>query len=276
MTRSKLTRRVALGGGVALLIAACGVGTSLPTPPVIPSPEPESNEPLKVATAPPFPPFELMEGEDDKSQLSGFDVDLINAISQQTGRKVELQAMPFGEIIPALQSGKVDAAISGIAITRERSQQVDFSRPYMDASLVIATRADNQNIASEADLQGKTLAVELGTAGADKAIEIMGSKITTFSDPEEALTALTAGKVDAVIHSRPVLLAAIATQDQTNIRLIEPPLTQSFYGIALPQNSPYTRAIDQALAEVIEKGTYSEIYQKWFDSPPPELPKTAF
>ncbi|HEY9762509.1 MAG TPA: basic amino acid ABC transporter substrate-binding protein [Trichocoleus sp.] len=277
MTRSKLVRSVALGGFVAFLMAACGVGTSVPMPPVIPTPEPEEdNQPLKVATAPPFPPFEFKEGNDDKSQLVGFDIDLINAISQQTGRKIEIQTMSFDELTPALQAGKVDVAISGIAITEERSQLVDFSRPYIDASLVIATRTDSQNIASEADLKGKTLAVELGTPGADKAIEIMGSKIITSSSPEEALEALTAGEVDAVIHSRPLLLAAIATQDQTNIRLVDSALTESFYGIALPQNSPHTRSIDRALGELMENGTYTEIYQKWFDSTPSELPKTAF
>lgn len=287
MTRSKLLRSVALGWGVAFLVAACGgVGTSLPTPPVISPSEPEnSDQPLKVATAPPFPPFEVKEEKDEKeekeekddeSQLVGFDIDLINAISQQTGRKIEIQTMPFGEIIPALQAAKVDVAISGIPITQERSQLVDFSRPYLDAGLVIAVRADTQNIVSEDDLKGKKLAVELGTAGAEKAIEIMGSKIATFSSPEEVLEALTAGQVDAIIHSRPVLLAAIATQDQSNIRLVDPPLTTSFYGIALPQNSPNTRVIDRALDELIDSGTYTEIYQKWFSSSPPELPKTAF
>lgn len=266
VTRSKLVRGFALGMGIAVWVGACGIGQRVPSPPAIETP-PASHEPLKVATAPPFPPFQF---KGKQGELEGFDIDLIQALGQQLDRPIELVVMPFGELVPALEAGKVDAAISAIPITKARSQLVDFSRPYLEAGLVIAVQASEREIAAAANLQGKTLAVQLDTAGAAEAIKILGSKLVTFDSPTAALHALLAGKVDAVIHSQPMLLAAIATEDLSGLRLLDPPLTEQPYGIALPLDSPHTEAINQALEALEAQGTYDRIYEKWFGVPCPQ------
>ncbi|MBD0336761.1 MAG: basic amino acid ABC transporter substrate-binding protein [Cyanobacteria bacterium Co-bin13] len=269
LTRSKLLRRFALGLGSGFLVAACGVSRSTPPPPATGAPE-DADKPLKVGTAPPFPPFEM---KNDQGELVGFDIDLLTAISKQTGQTFEIETLAFEDIVPALQDGRIDAAISAIPVTPERSQAIDFSHPYLDAGLVIAVRQSEQAITSEADLEGKTLAVQIDTAGASKAIEILGSKIITFSTAAEAIEALAAGQADAVIHDKPVVLHAItllsqssttAAQDLATIRLVERPLTYQVYGIALPQNSAHTATLNEAIEALVANGTYAEIYEKWF------------
>ncbi|MEJ1932778.1 basic amino acid ABC transporter substrate-binding protein, partial [Nostoc sp. NIES-2111] len=161
---------------------------------------------LRVATEPAFPPFEFV-GQD--GNLQGFSIDLMNAIAHAASFKVDFQSLPFDGIISALQSKTVDAAISSITITAERSKTVSFSRPYFKAGLAIAIRSDNQNITSFDSLKNKKIAVQIGTTGADKAKNIPGVQIRSFDSAPLALQELANGNVDAVINDAPVTLYAI-------------------------------------------------------------------
>ena len=87
-----------------------------------------AQEVLQVGTEPAFPPFE-MQAPDGKG-LTGFDIDLFKAIGEEANLTIQFQSMPFDGLIPALQSKTIDAAISGMTITAERDQTLDFCRPY--------------------------------------------------------------------------------------------------------------------------------------------------
>jgi len=60
-----------------------------------------------------------------------------------------------------------------------------------------------------------------------------------------------------------------------NVRLLEELLTEEYYGIGLPPDSPNKRFIDQALNDIMADGTYEKLYRKWFNRTPPTLPETA-
>ncbi len=228
---------------------------------------------LKVATEPTFPPFEMLAQEG--SSLEGFDIDLIKAISTEAGLTVELVSLPFDGIIPALQAGTVDAAISAITITPQRSQTVSFSRPYFKSGLAIVVRKDNQDIQGFEDLQNKRIAVQIGTTGAKKASPIPDAVISTFDTVPLALQELLNNNVDALINDAPVILSAIKTGNLKGLKVVSELLTEEYYGIALPKNSPYLDSINKALLTLLENGTYQIIYQKWFTGEPPPLPATA-
>ena len=82
---------------------------------------------LRVGTEALMPPFEFV---DSNNECSGFDIELANRIGQALGKKVAVSNMNFPALIPALQSSKIDLAISCFNITEERQQKVDFTRPY--------------------------------------------------------------------------------------------------------------------------------------------------
>ncbi|MEN6327319.1 MAG: ABC transporter substrate-binding protein/permease [Syntrophomonas sp.] len=88
---------------------------------------PESEETLRIGTEALMPPFEFV---DSNHECSGFDMELVRRIGQQLGKKVVITNMNFSSLIPALQSGKIDLAISCFNVTEERQQKVDFSKPY--------------------------------------------------------------------------------------------------------------------------------------------------
>ena len=227
---------------------------------------------LTVATEPAFPPF---ESQGDNGELVGFDIDLMNAIGETAGVDIEFESLPFDGIIPALQSNTVDAAISGMTITEERLQTVDFSRPYIKAGLAIAVREGSDDIKGMEDLENKKIAVQIGTTGAEQASEVPGAEISTFDSAPLALQELANGNVDAVINDAPVTLDAIESGNINGLEVVGELLTTEYYGIALPKDSENLSLINDALATMIEDGTYDEIYQKWFGDEPPELPEKA-
>lgn len=227
---------------------------------------------LKVATEPAFAPFESQAAD---GSLEGFDIDLMRAIGEAAGFTVEFQSLPFDGIIPALQGGTVDAAISSMTITAERAQTVDFSRPYFKAGLAIAVQTSNTDITSLESLEGKRIAVQIGTTGAATAGEIPGSQVRTFDSAPLALQELANGNVDAVINDAPVTLYAIKSGNLNSLKVVGELLTEEYYGIPTPKDSDNLERINQGLDTILTNGKYAEIYQKWFGSEPPELPEVA-
>ena len=238
---------------------------------VIPAFSQTPPNPFRVATEATFPPFEFQQG----GQLTGFDIDLMRAIGKEADLNIDFRNLPFDGIIPALQARTVEAAISGMTITAERAQAISFSRPYFRAGLAIAVREDNKTIRNFEDLKGKKIAVQIGTTGALEATKIPGAVVSQFDSAALALQELINGRVEAVVNDKPVTLYAIKEAGLRGVKVVGELLTEEFYGIALPKNSPYLQLINDALGRVIESGQYDVIFQQWFGEKPPVLPLVA-
>ena len=275
LTRSKFLRQTALGLSAALVLAACGGSAPAADDTTAPAGDAAAaGGTWTVGTEPAYPPFEAIG---DGGELEGSDIALMTALGEQAGYEVQFESLPFDGLIPSLQAGTIDAAISGMTITEERAETVDFSRPYFRAGLAIAVAEDDTEIASIDDLEGKTIAVQIGTTGAEQAEGVEGAKIVTFDSAPLALQELANGNADAVINDGPVTLDAIASGNVSGVKVVGELVTEEFYGIALPQDSENTAAINDAFAELLANGTYAEIYQKWFGvEPDTDLPETAF
>lgn len=271
-TRRRLLGNVALGLCSAFAIAACDGGTTDTADTAEPTDTAEEGaSTLVVATEPAFPPFEFQA--ESGGGFDGFDIDLMMAIGEAAGFEVAFESLPFDGIIPALQAGTVDAAISAMTITEEREETVDFSNPYFKAGLAIAVAEDNTEITSLEDLQGRTIAVQIGTTGAELAGSVEGATVSTFDSAPLALQELANGNADAVINDAPVTLDAINSGNIGGVKVVGELVTEEFYGIAMPSDSPNVDLVNQGLATIIEDGTYAEIYQEWFGAEPPELPE---
>ena len=99
----------------------------------------------------------------------GFDVDLWAAIAKELKLDYELKPMDFSGIIPALQTKNVDLALAGITITDERKKAIDFSDGYYKSGLLVMVKANNNDVKSVKDLDGKVVAVKSGTGSVDYA-----------------------------------------------------------------------------------------------------------
>ena len=260
------------------LLLALGVVLAIAIP-LLPAFSQVSRKTIIVATEPTFPPFEMTD--EATGQLTGFDVDLIKAIGEAAQVTVDIQGYPFDGIIPALQSNTVGAAISAITITPERAQSVSFSSPYFKSVLAIAVQDGNDTVKSIKDLEGKRLAVAIGTTGAMVATNVPGAKVTNFDSITSALQELVNGNADAVINDRPVLLYAIKDAGLKNVKISADVGSEDYYGIAMPlappgEINPTREVLNQGLFQIIENGTYNAIYDKWFgEKNPPFLPLVA-
>lgn len=232
--------------------------------------EPET---LVVTTEPAFPPFVYLTSE---NELVGFDVELMNEIARRLDLGVYYAYIPFDGLFATLEAETADASINSITITSERDEAVDFSRPYFKSGLAIAVRDNEQAIQSLTDLSGRKIAVKLGTTGADLAAQVPNTQLVTFDSAEKALVDLSKGNVDAVIKDEPTTLGMIEMANIQNVRLLEDLLTEEYYGIGLPPNSPNKPFIDKALNDMIADGTYEQLYRKWFNRTPPTLPETGY
>jgi len=227
---------------------------------------------LTVAVEPVYPPFEFRAAD---GGIQGFDIDIINAIGQAAGFNVKFQSIAFDGIIPALQAGTVDAAVGAMTITSERAKVVSFSRPYFKAGIAIAVPEGTQGVNTLNDLRGKSIAVQIGTTAAEAVKSIPDAKVRTFNAAVLTLQELSNGNVDAAVSDAPVMLYAIKTGRLKGITVNDQLVTEEFYGIPTPRNSPNLQLINRGLTTLLENGTYAQLYQKWFGAQPPQLPAAA-
>lgn len=220
---------------------------------------------LTVGSDIPYPPFEFRQD----GELVGLDIDLVNEIATRLGLTTDIIDTGFDTIFTQLAGGRYDVVVAASTITPEREEQVNFSDPYYNAqqSLTVQSGGD---IAAVDDLgAGHTVGVQGGTTGKAWAEDNLPADVEIRSFPEgpDAYTALEAGDLDGVINDEPTALAEIAGRE--GLELVETIDTDEAYGIAVdPENEELLDAVNAALAEIIEDGTYNEIYSAYPDLPP--------
>ena len=216
---------------------------------------------LRVGSETTFPPFEFTEGD----KYVGFDVDLSEAIAKKLGLKMEFKSMGFDALIPALNSGNIDVAIAGMSITDERKKVVVFSDPYYTSGLIVMVKKADDKIKGFNDLEGKRIAVQIGTTGANKAGEVKNGQVTAFNDNTAAAMELKNGGADAVINDSPVLKYYLQQGGSADAKVVGDVMNSEDYGIAVKKgNEKLAAEINKALAEMKQNGEYDKLYKTWF------------
>lgn len=212
---------------------------------------------LTMATNAEFPPFEYIEN----GEITGADVEIAKAIAEKMGRELEITNIDFDAALTGAATGKYDMAVAGITANDDRRKNMNFSVDYYTASQAIIVMKES-TIASAADLEGKTVACQEGTTGEQYLLD-NGYAIQSFKTGAEAVTAMKAGKVDAVVIDDAVAKALSAEQGGATIVLAEA-LTQEAYAIALQKgNDELTAEIDKVLGELKADGTLAKIFEKY-------------
>lgn len=249
----------------SFLLAACGDKPADSTATDASTPSTEMKTYL-VGMEASFPPFELV---DESGKIVGFDVDLMTAISDKAGFKVAFRNLPWEGIFTALEQGDVDILMSGITITEERKQSIDFSESYFDTSNQIAVKGD-ATIASYADLKNKKVGVQTGSTGDEIAQMVLGkgnNNIKRFDSVTVAIKELVAGGVDAVVADDAIIANYIKNNDTAGLRLVKDNTAESAsMGIALKKdkNPALLAQINEALAALKADGSYDAIKARYF------------
>ena len=209
-----------------------------------------------------FAPFEFVEN----GKPAGFDMELTVAIMKTQGAEVQLNNLPFDGLIPALQAGTIDIAMSGMTITEERQKRISFSEPYYDNGLVVMIRsADKDTYKSVDDLKGKTLCAQIGTTGAITVSKMSGKNVKLFNNGPEAFMELANKGCEAVIHDKPVVNYYIAKRGDKGVLVLPGQLNSEKSGIGVAKNNKeLLKMVNDGLKAVKENGEYDRIYKKWF------------
>jgi len=149
---------------------------------------------ILVGTEATYPPFEY---RNEKNEVVGYDIDVVEAIAKHLGKKVEIVDMSFDGLIPALMTGKVDLVAAGMTNTEERRKKVNFSSVYYDIENAFVVRADDSSITKLDELKGKIATVQIGTAQ-DTFITNTGlpAEIKRFQKNDDALMEIKVGRGD--------------------------------------------------------------------------------
>ncbi len=205
---------------LALSLTACGGGADTTTPPASDIPG-LADGVLTVGMECAYAPYNWTQADDANgavpivnapgSYAGGYDVMIAQKICQANGWELEVMALEWGGLSPALASGTIDVAIAGQSMTAERLAEVDMAGPYYYATIVCMTTADSPlaSATSIADLSG-TCTSQSGTIWYDTCLpQITDAELQAPADSASAMImALESGMVDFICTDLPTANAA--------------------------------------------------------------------
>lgn len=244
---------------IALFIAGCGGNREIAGDNGEQGQEKEKTK-FTYAMSGLYKPFNYKEG----GQLVGFDVEIGAEIARRMGMEPNPVTNPWETIIQGLKAGKYDAIIGSMAITEDRQEQVDFSRPYYRSGAQVFVRAGNDTIKDVDNIRNKKIGVVKASTFRDVALEYTGEdKVVGYDSDVVALQDLTTGRIDAVITDQ--MVGYRAMKDGLEIKDVGEPLWVDEMAIPVQKgNTELLGKINAALEDMIEDGTYEEISNKWF------------
>jgi polar amino acid transport system substrate-binding protein len=205
------------------------------------------------------------EFQDASGSFVGFEIDLVNEVAKRLGKTVEIENIPFQGLFAAVQSGRIDMAVSSITITEKRLQSVSFAQPYYDSDQSLTVRADS-GIEGLRGLKGKVVAVDTGSTGDIWATERQGeygfAEIRRFEGLNPAMLDLAAGRIDGYISDIPALL--YYTKDKPNLKVVERIPTGEKYSIMFAKDAPLAAQVNEVLTTLKKEGYLARLHETWF------------
>ncbi|MEU8717315.1 ABC transporter substrate-binding protein [Streptomyces sp. NPDC048663] len=233
---------------------------------------------VRVATDVPYAPFEMFVSEGGK-EITGLDHDLGQAIGAKLGVNFAFTAQKFDGIVPSLQAGKFDAAMSAMTDSKDRQKVVDFVDYSQSGSGVLVAKGNPEKITTLTDLCGSPVGVQAATNQLKLLTETQADctaagkpkiAISTFPKDSDAQLALRSGKVVADVLTKPAAGWTAKTADEGRaFELVEDPKAPGGYhaspnGIAVSKKLPeLTSAVQKALQALIDDGTAAKIFDKY-------------
>jgi cystine transport system substrate-binding protein len=246
-------RRTLLAAAAALLAAISIVGCSSDS---------ADSDTLRVGTEGTYSPFSY-QGTD--GTLTGYDVEVAQAVGAKLGKKVEFVQTPWDAIFAGLEARRFDLVANQVTINDERRAKYDLSEPYTVSEGVIVTRADDTTITSLTDLRGKTTA-QSATSNWAQVARDAGANVEAVEGFVQAIQLLKDRRVDATVNDT---LAVGEYQRQNNdagIKVAGTTGDTSEQAFAARKDSGLIPEVNRALDELRTDGTLKGISEKYFGS----------
>lgn len=239
--------------------------------------EAAARDKITIATEGAYPPFNMT---DTAGNLTGFDVEIANALCDYMKVECEIVAQDWDGIIPALLAHKYDAIVASMSITEERKKSVAFTDKYYEtpARFVVPDGAMEEfDVDGMKDaMDGKIVGVQASTIHSNFLEDNLGDAIDIryYDTQEQANLDLAAGRVDALLADSIVLDESfLKTPEGEGYGFVGPALDGSVWagfgegvGIAVrKEDEDLVKMFNEAIKGIRENSEYMNIQQKYFD-----------
>lgn len=217
---------------------------------------------LVVGTEGTYKPYSYHE--DGAGELTGYDVEVVTAVADKLGLEVSFEETQFDGIFAGLEAGRFDIIANQVSISPEREEQYTLTEPYTVSPGVVIVAKDNTDITSVADLNGKTTAQSL-TSNWYTIADEAGANVEAVEGWAQAVELLEQGRIDATVNDKLTYIDYIGEHPDAAIKVVAETDEASRSAFALKKGSDdLADAINEALVELSEDGTLTELSVKYF------------
>lgn len=220
--------------------------------------------PLRIGVSPDYPPV-IFERD---GTILGIEADLARRVGHALERPIEFVRIPFDDLIDALEAGEVDVVMSGLAITPERAERVQFTVPYMEVGQLALIRT--RDIARFGRVHtirraGARIGYERGTRGERYVAESLPfAQSFGFDSVDAGLRSLRAERIDYFVHDAPTVWQLAGSLEHPDLHGLYRPLTQEALAWAVRRDDVQLRALlDATLSHWRREGLIEPIVQRW-------------
>ena len=216
---------------------------------------------LEVGTDATYPPMETVD--EATGEIVGFDVDLLNAVCERINCVPQFVNKAWDGIFAALQQGEFDLVVSGVSITAERDESMDFSEPYLVVSQAILVRVEDAELTVD-DFKTRKLAAQTATTNAQLAEELVGrDNVSLYDAFAGAILALQNADVDGVVIDG---TSGVAYEQEFagELTIGVTGLQADPLGIVFQEGEPMVDAFNEGPAAIKEDGTLDALIAKYW------------
>jgi len=213
------------------------------------------------------PPFTVVSKSGD---LIGYEVDLAKILAEAMGVKVEFVQKPFGQLLPALEKGEIDAIMSGMTMTPKRNLKAAFVGPYIVSGKSILTKSSTLAALKDAEDIDKSsikIAALKGSTSETFVKEVLEN--TTYipvDDYDAGVQMVIDGKADALVADYPICALSQMRFPDAGLATLSEPMTIEPIGVALPPgDSLLINMVTNYLGALEGLGLLDALEKKWFE-----------
>lgn len=224
---------------------------------------------LRIATEGTYAPWSFV---DASGKLTGWDVDIANALCEVMKAKCTIMAQEWDGIIPGLNAKKYDMIVASMGVTEKRKQQVAFTKKYKNTASQFVARTGTLSDTSPDALKGKRIGVQRGSIqDAYLTATYPKSEIVRYDKTTDVELDLIAGRVDLLLANKVTsMLGFLKRPEAASFALVGPEYSGGLLGegnaIALRKDdTKLLEEVNAAIDTLIANGTYDSITKKYFD-----------
>ncbi len=224
---------------------------------------------INVVTENAYPPLQFL---DKDGKAIGWEYDALAEIAKRLNATIKYSNISWDAMIPAVSEGQFDIGATGITITDERKEKVDFSDAYMRSESVMMVRGDESRFTDNKTFAANDkllIGAQAGTTPFYTAVydvldgNEQNPRIKLFETFGTSVEALKAGDVDTVLTDKTAGEGYVAASGG-KLKLVGEPLGTEDFGFIFPKGSDLEGPINAAIAALKADGTFDALNKKWF------------